>query len=154
MTVRKPLVIANGQIEQLQAGDTISVPDFVQQTADATLIAGAAVYQSAADHVNKAQANALSTSQFTGLAVAAITSGASGGIQNNGILAMTTTQWDAVAGTTGGLVFGQAYYLSPTTASFLTSTAPTTVGQTVVQVGIGISTTEILISTNPLVVLL
>lgn len=154
MTVRKPLVMVAGQIQQLQSGDSISVPDYVQQTADATLIAGAAVYQSAADHVNKAQANATSTSQVTGLAVAAITSGAAGGIQNNGILALTTAQWDAVAGTTGGLAFGTVYYLSAGTASFLTSTAPTTVGQTVVQVGVGVSTTEMLITTNPLVVLL
>ena len=38
----------------------------------------------------------------------------------------TTAQWDAVAGTTGGLAFGANYFLSAGTAGLLTATAPTT----------------------------
>lgn len=147
MALRKPLVLgADGRPQQLQSGDTLSAGSEVSQvnqTADAALVAGNVVYSSAADHVNKAQANASGTTLALGLATAAISSSASGQIQTDGILSLTTTQWDAVAGTTGGLTFGTTYYLDPTTAGKITATCPTTVGQYVVIVGVAISTTEL-----------
>lgn len=149
MATRKPLVIgANGRPQQLQAGDTlglVSETGQVSQTADATLIAGQAVYQSAADHVNKAKADAAATADCLGLATAAIASGASGIVQYNGVVTLTTAQWDALCGTTGGLTFNTVYFLSPSTAGLLTATVPTTVGQLLVEVGIAISTTELMI---------
>lgn len=147
MALRKNVVIgADGRMQQLQSGDTVAnVADTGQitQTATPTLIAGNAVYSSAADTVSKAIATAVATSKLLGLATTPITAAATGVIQCNGILALTTAQWDAVAGTTGGLAFNADYYLSPTTAGLLTATCPTTVGQTVVIVGTAISTTEL-----------
>lgn len=157
MTSRIPLVLNAGRIQQLQSGDTLNATvaenNTITLTADATLAAGAPVYASAADHVNKAKADASGTVRVLGLATAAITSGATGGIQTSGIVTLTTSQWDAICGTTGGLTYNVTYYLSAGTAGLLTSTAPSTVGQYVKEVGIAISTTELLITTPPEILL-
>ena len=153
MTQRKPLVIVAGEIEQLQSGDSIAQEEDIQLTADATLIAGQIVYMSAADHVNKAKADAGGTAIVLGLATAAIVSGAVGGVQTGSILTLTTGQWDAAFGTTGGLVFNTRYYLSPTTAGLATATAPTTVGQYVVELGVALSTTELQIAVKQRILL-
>jgi len=143
MTVRKPLVMVNGEIQQLQSSDSLADAALPQLIADAVIIAGAALYASAADHVNNAKADSIATARVVGLAAAAIGSGSSGSVETQDILALTTAQWDAVAGTTGGLTFNTDYYLSAATAGMLTATPPSTVGQVVVKVGRAISTTEL-----------
>lgn len=148
MATKKPLVLgSDGRPQQLQSGDTVGAFETGQivQTAAVTLIAGNAVYASAADTVSKGIASAIATSVLVGLATTAITAAATGTIQNNGVLVLTTGQWDALVGTTGGLTFNATYYLSPSTAGLLTATCPTTVGQTVVIVGHALSTTELMI---------
>ena len=149
MALRAPLVIVSGAIQQLQSGDTLSAPqtggDVISQTNDeaGAIVIGTPVYNDAADGVKKAKADAVGTKGVLGLvAVASVTNGTAGNIQTNGILAATTGQWDAVAGTTGGLTFGTVYYLSAATSGLITSVAPSTVGQYVVEVGRAISTTE------------
>ena len=149
MALRKPLVINAGQIEQLQAGDTldaiVSEVDIVSMTNNnaSPIVIGAPVFCDAASGVDLAQADASGTVEVLGL-VAEVSIGAasSGSIQTDGILAATTTQWDAVAGTTGGLTAGAIYYLDESTAGFLTETAPSSVSEFVARVGKGISTTE------------
>lgn len=152
MATKKPLVLgSNGRPQQLQSGDTLGLvgeTGQVTQTANATLIAGNVVYTTTNDHVDKALADASGTTYAIGLAAAAISSAASGVIQVNGILALTTGEWDAVAGTTGGLTAGTTYFLSPDTAGLLTATCPTTVGDYVVIIGKAISTTELLITVS------
>lgn len=147
MATKKPLVLgADGRVQQLQSGDslgTTSETGTLVQTAGATLLAGNICYQSAADSVNKAQANAAGTTFAVCFTTVAITSALTGLCQFNGILALTTAQWDAVAGTTGGLAFGVTYYLDPATAGKITSVCPTTVGQYVQIVGKGVSSTEL-----------
>jgi hypothetical protein len=66
-----------------------------------------------------------------------------GNIISAGILVATTIQWDAVAGTTGGLVFGTRYFLDPATVGKMTATPPATTGQCNVLIGIALSTTEL-----------
>lgn len=152
MALKRPLVINSGQIEQLQSGDYINVGEIPQLTngnAGAVVI-GSAVYASAADTYDKARADAVGTVNVIGLASDISTAAAGvGGVQMDGILTATTAQWDAIAGTTGGLTFNSYYYLSPTTAGALTATAPSTTGQFIMCVGIAISTTEIKISIKP-----
>lgn len=143
MTLRKPLVLVGGEIQQLQSGDTIAQEEDAQFTADAAMIAGQVVYMSAADHVNKAKADAAGTSNPVGLCMTAISNGAVGPVQAGGIITLTTAEWDAVFGTTGGLTFNTPYFLSAATAGLGTATAPSTVGQYVVQIGIGLSSTEL-----------
>lgn len=153
MAAKKPLVLTDGQIEQLQAGDTLdaaaSEVDVVAKTNDnaSSIVIGTPVYVKANGNVDKAQANASGTIQILGLVRdTSIAAAASGAIQTDGVLSATTVQWDAVAGTTGGLTPGAVYYLSATTAGLLTETAPTTAGQFVVRVGLALSTTELDIS--------
>ena len=146
MAIKKPLVLdVDGRPQQLQAGDTLAAgtDSQISQTAVATLIAGNAVYVSANDAVSKGVASAKPTSKLLGLAASAISATAAGFIQYGDIVTLTTGQWDAVAGTTGGLTAGTDYYLSPATAGLLTATCPTTAGQCVVIIGKAISTTEL-----------
>ena len=160
MALRKPLVIISGQVQQLQAGDTldasaaeVDVVALINGNASAIVI-GSPVYSDAAGSVDLAQANASGTVEVLGFVKdTSISASASGSIQTDGILAATTGQWDIVTGDTGGLVAGTVYYLDPTTAGKLTATAPTTTSQYVVRVGKAISTTEMEISIEPPILL-
>ena len=153
MTIRKPLVIASGQIQQLQSGDTLQEVEQLQSITDAIFIAGQVVYSSAAGHVDKAKADAATTAKAIGLSAAAASSGATTGIQCSGILTLTTGEWDACMGTTGGLTYNTVYFLSGATAGLGTSTAPSTVSHRVVKLGTAISTTEMVIDIEPSVLL-
>ncbi len=149
MASRKPLVMVAGQIQQLQAGDTlnaaVSEVDIVSMTNDnaGSIVIGAPVYVDDDDGVDKARANAMSTADVLGLVKdATVATTAAANIQTDGVLAATTTQWDAVTGQTGGLTASVRYYLDPSTAGKLTTTAPTTVGQVVICIGKALSATE------------
>jgi len=152
MGLKKPLVITSGQIQQLQAGDTLDatvaeVDVVTMENANAAaLVAGSAVYCDAAGTVDDACADAAGTVEVLGLVVTEIAIAGSGSIQTDGILAAETAEWDVAAGTTGGLTAGTVYYLDPTTPGMLTETAPTAAGDFVVRIGKAISTTELEIS--------
>lgn len=154
MTLRTPLVMVNGQIQQLQAGDSMNLPSGIAYTADSTFLAGQVGYPSASGHLNLAKANTVGTSKNCSLATAGIASAASGIFQNSGVLRLTTTQWDAVAGTTGGLIFNTEYYLSDATAGMLTGVCPSTAGSYVIPIGIAISTTDLQLYDSPFAILL
>lgn len=161
MSLRKPLVIVAGQIEQIQSGDTLDAIVAEQEAVTLTndessvaLVIGMAVYIDAASGCKRAEANAAATAKVIGLVKdVSITAAQPGSINTSGVIVATTTQWDAVAGTTGGLVPGTVYYLSDAAPGSLTATAPTTVGSLVVPVGIGISTTEMKIEIKPSILL-
>ena len=153
MASRKALVMNAGRIERLQAGDTLNADiaevDLIEMNNGnaGTISICQAVYVDGADSVDLAQADAAGTMDMLGLVKdATIVTSADGMVQTDGILAATTGQWDAVTGDTGGLTAGTVYYLDASTAGFITSTAPTTVSQYVVQLGRAISTTEMEIS--------
>jgi hypothetical protein len=153
MATHKPLVLINGQIQQLQAGDTldaqVSEVDVVSKTNDnvGAIVIGQPVYVKATGNVTLAQANASGTVEVLGLVRdASIATSATGIIQTDGILSATTAEWDVVTGGSGGLTPGSVYYLDPSTPGSLTDTAPTASGQCVVRVGKAISTTEMEIS--------
>lgn len=148
MALRKPLTIVNGQIEQIQAGDTLDASIASQESVNMTnsnagaIVIGTPVYVDGNDSVDKAKADASGTKTVFGLVLdASIASSATGAIITNGFLTATTGQWDAVTGDTGGLTANAIYYLDPDTAGMLTTTAPTAVGDYVCPVGIALSTT-------------
>lgn len=152
MALKLPLVMGtDGLPQQLQSGDSISVAaatytsrSVTNGEASSAIVIGAPVYASAADTVKRGQANAKATSKLVGLGLdASIAAAGVGNIITSGILVATTTQWDAVAGTTGGLTFGTEYFLDPANPGKITSTPPSTVGQCVTLVGIALSTTEL-----------
>ncbi len=153
MAAKKPLVLRDGQIEQLQAGDTldasvseVDVASKVNGNAGA-LVIGTPVYVKANGDMDKGQANASATIQLLGLVKdVSVAAGVPGVVQTDGILVATTVEWDAVAGTTGGLSPGTVYYLDPATPGKITATPPSSVGQYVVRIGLALSTTELDIS--------
>lgn len=147
MSVRPPLVLNAGRIQQLQSGDTISAPPELVSLTNAngsTINICAPVYVSSAAHVDLAKGDATSTTDVIGLVYdTTIASGAAGNVIVDGIMTATTGQWDAIAGTSGGLTAGAVYYLSAATAGLLTATAPSTAGQFAVPVGRALSTTQL-----------
>ena len=158
MAIKLPLVITNGQVQQLQSGDSIDTraEQFQLVNDEATpVVIGAPVYSDAAGGFKKAQANASATSKVVGMVAQSpsIANGVSGAVTLDGMLTATTTQWDAVAGTSGGLAFGAYYYLDPANPGKITASAPTTVGQYVVQIGQALSTTDFKINIQQSVLL-
>lgn len=103
----------------------------------------------AAGSIRLARANTLPTSLVQGLAVRAAAPNTHVLIQYGGSLELTTDQWDAIAGTTGGLTKNAFYYLSAATDGHITSTAPTGGGTLQAPVGIAISRTALLIRFSP-----
>jgi hypothetical protein len=160
MTLRKPLVIISGQIQQLAAADTldalVSEKDMLSLSNGeaSAIVIGTPVYVSAASTCKKAMANAAGTTNAIGLvATASVAAAALGSVQSDGVLTATTAQWDAVAGTTGGLAFGTLYFVDPATAGKITATAPTTSGQYVAPIGRALSTTDLEITIAPTILL-
>lgn len=159
MALRKPVVLVNGQLQQLQAADALDAPqaggDVIILTNDevGALIKGNVVYLDANDGVKKAKADAAGTSKPCGLSVDAPAAGATGRVMFEGILALTTAEWDAAFGTTGGLTFGTIYYLSAASAGLGAGTAPSSVGQSVVELGLALSTTEFMVRIRPTILL-
>lgn len=145
MAVKLPLVMGPaGFPEQLQSGDSIAAVETGQVTLQFTsnAVPGNVVYPDGAGTVDLARANATGTSKALGLSTGTVSAASSGQVQVNGIVTLTTAEWDAVAGTTGGLTAGTYYFLSTATAGHMTSTPPSTVGQTVQKIGQAISTTS------------
>lgn len=141
MAARKPLVLNNGEIQQLQAGDTLAAT--VTEVGVITLtngdvgahVIGNVVYISANDTVKLAEANAIGTKDAMALcASVSVGAGTTGSYQTDGDLPGLS-----------GLVAGSVYYLSPSTPGGMSTTPPSTAGQYVVRLGIAISTTEFLI---------
>lgn len=147
MAVRKPIVIVSGQMQQLQAGDTLNVAKSETSLVEMTngesvdeIIIGKAVYISGDGEVKIADNSASGTKTVLGIAEENIAAASSGSIITNGIKALSTAEWDAITGDVGGLTAGSKYYLG--TSGGLTITAPITTGTYVVLVGTAISTTE------------
>lgn len=107
-----------------------------------TMIPGCPVYALAAGTgVDRADANGTAPLPYVvGLNTASAVTDGAAIIQKAGRLTLTTAEWDAAAGTTGGLVAGKEYYLSGT-VGVITSTVPATTGDHIVSIGIAISTT-------------
>jgi hypothetical protein len=107
-----------------------------------TIVAGMAVYISAADTVKMGLASAMATSNIFGIVTAAsIAASAIGNVQHVGVVSLATALWDAVTGQSGGLTAGSMYYLDPATAGHMTTTVPGS-GNIVAVLGQAKSTTD------------
>ncbi|MEX0827571.1 MAG: hypothetical protein WD005_01325 [Haliea sp.] len=158
MSLQRPLKYdpTTGEIARFAADDFINEVDFltVNNETGAPLIKCTPVYQTAtANEVAKAQADAIATARVIALLVDAIADGTSGSALSDGRMSASTAEWDAVTGQTGGLTPGSKYYVSPTTAGMLTTTAPTADGHVVAPVGTAKSTVEFEVSIGTRVVL-
>lgn len=108
-----------------------------------TSAAGSTVYTDATGTFRKANGNAAGTSLPIGILPADIGAASAGLVTTSGEVSLTTAQWDAVTGQTGGLSPGAVYFLDVTTAGKITSTVPAT-GYLVV-VGQALSTTKMVV---------
>lgn len=150
MAARKPLVIIDGVIQQLPSGDTLDAYtldiDVVTMESGETsenIPAGAPVYVDSSGKVLRAQANALATSYVLGLARETLAPGATGPIQTDGVISLPS--WADITGS-ASLTPGSRYFLDPDNPGKLTTTPPSTTGQTVVFVGTALSATDLEIS--------
>lgn len=143
MTKKKPLVLTNGQIEQLQSGDQIDHRNTVSRDNDnaGAITIGQPVYATSGTNMDLAKADAQGTIRVLGLVEdISIAAAATGDVVVDGILTATTGQWDTVTGDVGGLTPGSDYFLDAATAGKLTKTAPGT--GFVKRVGHALSATE------------
>lgn len=138
MATRKPLVLVSGEIQQLQAGDTLGGTSETGQLtltnsdAASTAIGDIMYLHTVGDQVKKAKADAAGTTDGVCVALAVIASAASGVFQFNGVVVGLS-----------GLTPGATYYLSAATAGLMTTTPPSTLGQYVVRLGKAVSATEL-----------
>lgn len=156
MAIRKPLVIVDGEIQQLQAGDNIGEVDLLSRTFTSTAVKCQALYADSAGSVDLAQANAVGTSKPIGLATEGVTAASAGYVQSNGVLVATTGEWDAVTGETGGLTANAKYYLDDASAGDLLqddNLSSLGTGDYVVEIGTGLSTTEMQIQIHKRILL-
>lgn len=147
MAIRKPLVLNNGCIEQLQAGDRLApVPN------DAQLINGeTSPIQAGQPIIIDDVGNAKYTIATNNAGVIAfcteeVLPAESGIFQVDGILSLTKDQWDNITGDTGGLRPGKIYFLDDSDVSKITRTAPSTTGHYIVRLGIAINKINFAIS--------
>lgn len=156
MAARKPLVLKDGIIHQLPAGDTIDAP--ITATTEYSIVnnSGGAmgrlqsVYSEGTNNASLARANAENTSRWLGF-VKDITVNHTNSftvITNGVVVAASSAEWEAVvenSGTPEPLTASVRYYLSPDVAGKITPNPTTTSGNILLQVGIALSTTVFLI---------
>jgi hypothetical protein len=149
MSHRTPLIIDAGVVQQLQSGDHFGNVTSGNNGSGATVVICTPMYQAGSNDVRRTNATSLAAATVIGLCLSAsVSNGAAAIVQTDGTFKATTTQWDAVTGGSGGLTIGSRYYVSATPGE-LTTTAPSTIGQIVAQVGKAISSTELLIEIGP-----
>jgi hypothetical protein len=154
-TQLQPLVIdpTTGLTRRLAAGELLTatltvspVISLINGESSATVVCGTPVYSSAAGSFKRARANALATAKVIGLVKdTSLATGASGLVQTDSIMTLTTGQWDAVTGETGGLIFNGTYFLDSAADGKLTRT-PVTGADINTYIGSAMSTTDMDIS--------
>ena len=145
--IKKPIVITNGQLEQLQVGDVlVHAPNTFEATngESISILIGGTVYISGVNTIKYAKADSDATKTAIAMCTNDIVSGEDGVVQVNGRLTLTTVQWDLVTGDTGGLIPGISYFLSEITSGRISKIAPNT--GFVVKIGIAVSTIDFEIS--------
>lgn len=142
--------IVNSAFTIPTVGDVLGVswlplrdPIFSATTATAFAV-GVPVYMAGANTVDAAQANSFTTSSVVGLSLdASPAPGNTVRVRTSGFMELTTGQWDAIAGTSGGLAPGTEYFLSQSSAGQL-------VGSTFaialrVRIGVALSSTVMIL---------
>jgi hypothetical protein len=113
-----------------------------------TLVPGTPVYVDSSGDMHAANASAAATASVFGLLLQSTATAVSGAVQFDCGVTLTTSQWNAVTGGSGGLTAGSWYFLSTTTGQ-ITATAPSTTGQLVVTLGLAIGTTTLVLNVQP-----
>ena len=98
--------------------------------------------------VGPADAGSIVGASASGLAVTPGVEGGSVNVRFSGLVTLTTAEWDAVTGDSGGLSVGP-YYVSDAVAGRITFVRPTTPGHFVTQIGLALSATDFLVQIGP-----
>lgn len=155
-------ILGNGTTgNPLRQSPGLTPQEFTAEFTPGTVLPGTPVFLSTAPQapgnppfVNSSSAAALSPDVGVGKGkVNGIVKSGSGSIvqvQPSGLVTLTTAQWDAVTGGSGGLVMGTTYY----TAQFpavgkLTDVRPVDTGILVSKVGVGLNSTTLLLAISP-----
>ena len=113
----------------------------------AGLVIGNVVYFDSVGDAVKAQADADISALGVGFATGTIGIAGDGNFQLDGIMTASEAEWNAVTEEgAGGLTEGARYFVSEITAGKITTTAPSSVGETVVQIGVAVSSTQLKIT--------
>ena len=148
MAIHKPIVLIEGELSRLPAGDEISGASgsvaFSGTNGGITAMTmGQPVYVSGADAVSLAQANAIATAKVVGLVKdASAAAGAAANVQHSGVLEVM--DWTTVTGS-ASLTPGARYYLDAVDPGKLVEIAPNATGEYVIAIGRALSATEMLI---------
>ncbi len=92
-----------------------------------------------------ATANSIATAATIGLIIELIDGGSIVRCKFRGIVELTTDQWDAVTGQTGGLTVAGVYYLDDNTSDADAGKLSTTPGTKIAQVGVALNVTTMLV---------
>ena len=112
-------------------------------TATAAVALGEVVYADGAGTFDLAKADAAATTQGRGIVTVAAGIGDTATAQVSGVV--TSATWT--------LTTDSIYYLSPATPGAITATAPTTVSQFVLPIGVAVSATQLKLLLTPLILL-
>lgn len=135
-------------LEFFTPGDSDGAKINAQAAAD--LDKGNAVYFSNISEANLAQANGAVAKNVAGIVTVAADIGFTATVQTDGHVTLTTGEWDAVTGETGGLTPGKLYYLSPATAGNIeVAPASASSGEYVAPLGTALNTTVLKLDTEP-----
>jgi len=114
--------------------------DYHSAEADSTIIIGNPLYLTGAGHVNSARANAAGTTQVVGLSITDTSPTFTCNYLTEGRI--ERSDWTDITGV-ATLSAGVTYFLDPSIAGRITSTAPTAAGQYVVRIGRAVNTTTL-----------
>lgn len=117
-----------------------SGPTEIEATFDSDTKKGMVVYITGVGHAELAKADSQTTALAIGLAYEDVAAAATGKYLTEG--QVEKTDWADVTGS-ATLTPGAIYFLSKDTAGFLTTTAPSTAGESVTRVGLALSTTTL-----------
>jgi len=144
MTIRAPLVIINGRIQELPIGDSIAGAgtgggggiEAQAATTGEDVVVSELLYLTGSGIANRAQADAIGTSYIVGVCTLGATSGNTCEFLTEGVVSIS--DWTECIGSVS-LSPGTLYFLDPSNPGQMVTVAPTTVTQTVVIVGRAVS---------------
>lgn len=139
-----------GQITAITAGVGGSGGNSIVTKTNAdssTAVSGMAVFSFGAGTFKLGRADSVNTCEIVGLMVEDVLSNGSGRFQCNGEVTLTTAQWDAVTGATGGLTPGATYFLSNVSSGKMTPTVPST--GVIARLGVALDATKFLVKIEP-----
>jgi hypothetical protein len=133
--VASEITLLNDRVSEVEAEE----PEYLAIT-DSTVSSGQAVYMKSTGHIDLAVASSTPQTRVIGFSSSGVASGQQVEYNTDGRLSLS--DWTAASGSTS-LAPGAFYYLSNSSPGMITTSAPTSAGSYVVQVGIAVSSSTL-----------